>query len=51
MLWTEGQEHADCPCGALESFLIDISWTTRDGHDLERQFGRREVALEGGGTV
>ena len=39
------------PLWGLESFLIDVSWTTRDGHDLERQFGRREVALEGRGTV
>ena len=51
MLWTEGQEYAFCPCGDLESFLIDASWTMRDGRDLETQFGRREVALEGRGTV
>ena len=51
LLWTEGRGCADCTFGDLGSFLIDLSWTTRNGHDLERQFGRTELAIEGGGTM
>lgn len=35
----------------LERFLMDLSRTSRNGHNLERQFRRGEMAVEGEGTV